>query len=844
MRSSGGNQRNSAPSIYVNYSVRYFNAPLHVYFYHPASPFFMMRVDYWHPPALPAPSDAERSNTPQVKSPMSGWPLKKRHHLTLRNEAAGDAFEGFLLSRYAPKVDSRPSSPALPVTPPEDRPTTPDADSARFEGHAKKRSEKKLQDYNTEDPYIVLGLSDKRWRATEDDIKKAYRKMVLLHHPDKKAHRAKSADADDDEGDAMFKSITRAFDILSNFNKRRGWDSSEPFDNTYPTGSCDPAKFYDVYGPVFFRNSKWAVDNSILLLGDDNTPYDQVVKFYDAWFSFKSWRDFSYLDEYDPEDAESRDEKRWMERQNERERAKRRKEEAVRVNTFVSNAYARDPRLKRRKEELKAAKNKAKEDKLAEIRRVQEEQARKEQEERDREKAKLDDIRKQKEREKAALSKARSVLRRQYKDALSTDTTSTDVEFLCGKCETLVLRALAQAIQANPSAVNEIIREKAADVRGDDPAVKAKAAAAAAAAKEAAAAQAAKAAEEVATGRGWSEDELSFLAQATAKFPGGTGNRWRLIAQFINDKTGGDRTVKEIVAKTQDVKQAATLDPSLVSSGQNKDAFSRFKENVTEKRAQKHGAVNAQAPDLTVLLRVEGGEATITTVPNAAVSQTNTVAATAPATATAATPTTATTTTTKQTASTSTHTAAPTPTPDTTATAPSNTATNSTSNNNNNTNSKPKAKAVAGAAAPTTNGASAKPKAKGAKAAKAAKAPPSNNPTSTPTATPTPTTTTTQTSSAPTEATTSTTPQPTTATAPSQQPTQQQQQQQQPTTATTTPTTEWTQEQQEQLEAALKQFPASLGAARWQSISSAVPGKSKRDCVERYKYLAELYKKK
>lgn len=36
------------------------------------------------------------------------------------------------------------------------------------------------------------------------------------------------------------------------------------------------------------------------------TKYEDVVAFYDYWFSFSSWRDFSYEDEYDPEEAESR----------------------------------------------------------------------------------------------------------------------------------------------------------------------------------------------------------------------------------------------------------------------------------------------------------------------------------------------------------------------------------------------------------------------------------------------------------------------------------------------------------------------------------------------------------
>ena len=46
----------------------------------------------------------------------------------------------------------------------------------------------------------MLGLSKHRWRATPDQIKRAHRKKVLRHHPDKKA-----ALGDRDENDSFFK---------------------------------------------------------------------------------------------------------------------------------------------------------------------------------------------------------------------------------------------------------------------------------------------------------------------------------------------------------------------------------------------------------------------------------------------------------------------------------------------------------------------------------------------------------------------------------------------------------------------------------------------------------------
>ncbi|XP_051943946.1 dnaJ homolog subfamily C member 1 [Hippocampus zosterae] len=53
----------------------------------------------------------------------------------------------------------------------------------------------------------------------------------------------------------------------------------------------------------------------------------------------------------------------------------------------------------------------------------------------------------------------------------------------------------------------------------------------------------------------------------------------------------------------------------------------------------------------------------------------------------------------------------------------------------------------------------------------------------------------------------------------------------------------WTQNQQKLLELALQQFPRG-SAERWDRIAKVVPGKSKEDCMIRYKMLAELVLKR
>lgn len=49
-------------------------------------------------------------------------------------------------------------------------------------------------------------------------------------------------------------------------------------------------------------------------------------------------------------------------------------------------------------------------------------------------------------------------------------------------------------------------------------------------------------------------------------------------------------------------------------------------------------------------------------------------------------------------------------------------------------------------------------------------------------------------------------------------------------------TTPWTSEEQKLLEQALKTYPVST-PERWEKIAAAVPGRSKKDCMKRYKVI-------
>ncbi|KZS96769.1 DnaJ-domain-containing protein [Sistotremastrum niveocremeum HHB9708] len=223
------------------------------------------------------------------------------------------------------------------------------------------------KEWKKQDHYTVLGLSALRYKATQDQIKIAHRKKVLKHHPDKKAGQA-----GDSNDDAFFKCIQKAHEVLSNPERRRQFDSVDPYfqilEDDLPTASslskASPQEFFDAFREVFERESRFSIRQPVPLLGEIDDSKETVEAFYDFWYNFDSWRSFEYHDKEVNEGSDSRDDKRYTEKKNKSERARLKKEDNVRVRSIVDLALSVDPRIKRIKQEEKAAREAKKKNKV------------------------------------------------------------------------------------------------------------------------------------------------------------------------------------------------------------------------------------------------------------------------------------------------------------------------------------------------------------------------------------------------------------------------------------------------------------------------------------------------
>lgn len=207
--------------------------------------------------------------------------------------------------------------------------------------------------------------------ATPAEVKKAFHKSALKWHPDK--HQKNNISAD--EATLRFQEIQSAYEVLSDAQERKWYDDHREqilrgddgqgdgvsdedelnlfkyFSPAVYSGFGDDARgFYSVYGELFAKLDGLDMEASeggaaAPVLGNKQTPMDDVQEFYQYWQSYVTPRSFSWVDEYKTTDAPSRAIRRAMEKENKKLRDAAKKAFTAEVRELVDFVRRRDQRM-------------------------------------------------------------------------------------------------------------------------------------------------------------------------------------------------------------------------------------------------------------------------------------------------------------------------------------------------------------------------------------------------------------------------------------------------------------------------------------------------------------------
>jgi len=222
--------------------------------------------------------------------------------------------------------------------------------------------------------YEVLGIDRK---ATDPEIRRAYKMSALRCHPDKNYNRLEEADAE-------FKEVQGSYSVLIDPDERawydshrisilRGGDGSSAPDEinlfSFMNAKCysgfgDNAEgFFGVYNKVFNTIVKEESDYSDKILkeapklGSSDTEYkDGVSAFYIYWKNFSTFKNFAWKEEFKVSDMPDRWHRREAEKANAKERNNARREYVAMVQQLAIFIYNRDPRVAKEKERLEEEK--------------------------------------------------------------------------------------------------------------------------------------------------------------------------------------------------------------------------------------------------------------------------------------------------------------------------------------------------------------------------------------------------------------------------------------------------------------------------------------------------------
>ncbi|KAK9118876.1 hypothetical protein Scep_016969 [Stephania cephalantha] len=295
--------------------------------------------------------------------------------------------------------------------------------------------------------YEILGLQSKE--CSPEEIRSAYKKLALRRHPDKLIQTGIS----EEEATASFQELVNAYEVLSDPRERAWYDSHRSqilfsdanssassslpdlfsfFSSSVFSGFGDTGKgFYKVYGDLFgkiyaqevsFARKLGLGEGAVRdapLMGNLESPYEQVSAFYNHWLGFCTVMDYCWVDEYDTMAGPNRKSRRLMEEENKKLRKKARKEYNETVRGLVEFVKRRDKRVK-----LEMVKRK-----LAEEKRRGEEKSRKKEAERE----KLEKARLYTEPEWAKVNEA-EIGNGFDEEEDDDDKKSSNMEFYCVVC--------------------------------------------------------------------------------------------------------------------------------------------------------------------------------------------------------------------------------------------------------------------------------------------------------------------------------------------------------------------------------------------------------------------------
>ena len=220
--------------------------------------------------------------------------------------------------------------------------------------------------------YDIIGVER---NATDEDIRKSYKKLALRLHPDKNQNSQESTKS--------FSELQAAFEVLIDKQERAWYDkhrkailnSSDSDYKNYKDTSVDllpffsascytglgdgPTEFFSIYRNLFDKISQ---EDSLFrektdlvppTFGDSTSPYDAVVySFYAYWMSYSTPMSYVWREKYDVREATNRREARAAEMDNVKLREQAKKERNERVRTLTLFVRKRDSRVRAHEEKL------------------------------------------------------------------------------------------------------------------------------------------------------------------------------------------------------------------------------------------------------------------------------------------------------------------------------------------------------------------------------------------------------------------------------------------------------------------------------------------------------------